>query len=79
MILIVTPNFVFYKEDVCSAGMNNILAKAKTVIHLAAIVGAPACDKNPKEAYRTNVEGTKNIVSFLSPEQRLLYPNTNSG
>lgn len=48
------------------------------VIPLAAIVGAPACDKNKKLATEINFEQIKNIVDNLSEKQKLIMPNTNS-
>jgi nucleoside-diphosphate-sugar epimerase len=37
------------------------------VIHLAAVVGYVGCDDKPKEAYKTNIEGTKNVLSLDKP------------
>jgi len=37
------------------------------IIHLAAIVGLDAYDKNPSLAEKVNVEGTKNILSLGKP------------
>ena len=48
------------------------------VIHLASIVGAPACKKNPALANEVNIDGTKNIVDQLSKEQILLFASTGS-
>ena len=49
------------------------------IIHLAAIVGAPACDLDPQRATTTNLDATKLILSLRKPEQKILFPCTNSG
>lgn len=56
-----------------------MINQADVVFHLAAWVGAPLCDKDHKEAYRVNTEATKWLVDQLSPNQRLIFPCTNSG
>jgi nucleoside-diphosphate-sugar epimerase len=71
---------MIYDTDVRSyREMERLVAKADIIIPLAAIVGMPACDKNPQEAIDVNTESIRRLVKMLSPEQRLIYPNTNSG
>ncbi len=55
------------------------IKKHDIIIPLAAIVGAPACDKNPKLAELVNLDANINIIKNTSPKQLVLYPNTNSG
>lgn len=56
------------------------LAKdADIVIPLAALVGAPLCDKDPIAATSTNLDAVKMLLDMLGPDQWVLLPNTNSG
>jgi nucleoside-diphosphate-sugar epimerase len=48
------------------------------IIPLAAIVGMPACEKNPEMTIKVNYEQVKNIVEYSSKEQIIILPNTNS-
>jgi len=49
------------------------------IIPLAAIVGAPACDKDPESARAINLEAIKMILKLRQPYQKIIYPDTNSG
>lgn len=52
--------------------------RADAVMHLAAIVGYPACAADPTTAETTNVGGTKTIVDAIAPSQMLIYASTGS-
>ena len=56
-----------------------LLAKADVVIPLAALVGAPICDKNPIDAKSLNLDAQMMLFDHLSRDQRVLMPITNSG
>jgi nucleoside-diphosphate-sugar epimerase len=56
-----------------------LLAKADIVIPLAALVGAPLCNKDPIGATSTNLDAIKLMVRLMSADQRILVPITNSG
>ncbi len=64
--LATNPNFTFVKgditkrDDVRKVMLDN--GKIEGIIHLAAIVGAPDCEKNPSYAANVNIEGAKNIL-----------------
>lgn len=74
------PNFRFINGDVCNeSALKEQIEKADIIIPLAAIVGAPACDKNPVLAKLLNYDSILHILKCTSPSQIILYPNTNSG
>ena len=59
---------------------NTYVQEADMVVPLAAIVGAPACDAALEEdVEETNIYAVTRLVDRLAQEQRVLYPNSNSG
>lgn len=52
---------------------------ADYAIPLACLVGAPLCEQRPAEAQAINADAVKMIVDMSRPDQKILYPNTNSG
>jgi nucleoside-diphosphate-sugar epimerase len=58
--------------------MNKCLSKADIIIPLAAIVGAPACDKDKLLAKSINKESMVWLFKSLSKSQRVIMPTTNS-
>ena len=74
------PDFDFIKGDVRDESvMRRALRKADAVVHLAAIVGASACDRDPAQATSVNLDAVKLLNRLRSPEQLVVFPNTNSG
>jgi nucleoside-diphosphate-sugar epimerase len=59
--------------------MRRLLAKADVVIPLAALVGAPLCNRDPIAATTTNRDAIAMMTKMLSRDQRILMPITNSG
>ena len=49
------------------------------IIPLAALVGFPLCDQDPRSAVEINYEVNQWIADNKRPEQRVVYPCTNSG
>lgn len=47
-------------------------------VHLAALVGYPACDANPELAERTNVAAVKTLVEHLPSNHKLVFASTGS-
>jgi len=57
------PNFKFYKKDIRNIEtIVSLLNDVEAVIHLAAIVGDPACAKQPQLAISTNLDGSINLL-----------------
>tara|TARA_B100000767_G_scaffold273878_1_gene305285 strand:- start:784 stop:1716 length:933 start_codon:yes stop_codon:yes gene_type:complete len=72
-------NFQFVKGDVRSSADLSAATKNKDIIiHLAAIVGYPACSGDPKLATNVNVQGTRNLLKNSSKNQTIFYASTGS-
>ena len=69
--------FHLHKIDICDPEVEPILKSADAVIHLAGIVGYPACEREPDLAYRVNVEGTNRVID-ASVGKPLVYASTGS-
>ena len=73
-------NFNFVYGDVRDySKLSNCVAKSDVIIPLAAIVGFPACDRDKQLATAINYYQIKDILKNTSKDQRILFPNTNSG
>ena len=59
--------------------MRRLLGSADVVVHLAAVVGAAACDRDPTLATGVNRESVRLLCRLRSPNQLVIFPNTNSG
>jgi nucleoside-diphosphate-sugar epimerase len=72
-------NFSLVFGDVRDEGlMKGLISKADVIIPLAAIVGAPACDKDPVLAQTINKDSILWLLQKLSPAQQIIMPTTNS-
>lgn len=73
------PKLTLLKGDVRDeVMMGKLVPKHDWVLHLAAIVGYPACAADPFRATTTNVEGTRNILQAMSANQRFIFASTGS-
>lgn len=73
-------NFTVIRGDCRDKEMlGKALRGADIVIHLAALVGAPLCNKDPIAAQTTNYDAVKLLLSLRSKEQKILFPCSNSG
>ena len=58
------PRFSFVDGDVCDrARLAEAAQGCDAIVHLAAVVGFPACRKFPDDAQSTNVEGSRNVAA----------------
>ncbi|MDO8509327.1 MAG: NAD-dependent epimerase/dehydratase [Nanoarchaeota archaeon] len=73
-------NFNFIYGDARNKQLlERVVPKFDVIIPLAAIVGMPACDLKPLEAVSTNRDAVFLINEVRRADQKLIYPNTNSG
>ncbi len=78
--LCANPDFTFQKGDVRDeAVMKEALRSADVIIHLAAIVGASACERDPLLATSVNFDAVRLLKRLRGAQQLVIYPNTNSG
>jgi nucleoside-diphosphate-sugar epimerase len=78
--LCANPQFEFnYGDARDEATMRKLVAQADVIIPLAAVVGAPACDRDPSFARSVNLDAIRSIKRIRSPRQLVVYPTTNSG
>jgi len=71
-------NLTIIKGDVTDPDeLAEVVRQNDAVIHLAAIVGYPACSKEPEVAKQVNVEGTRNVMNAVT-NQRVIYASTGS-
>ena len=72
-------NFNFILGDVRDKEfLQSLVREHDVIIPLAAIVGMPACEKNPQLATDVNYNQIAHIVGILKNNQKLILPNTNS-
>lgn len=74
------PKFDFVFGDARDeALLAKTVAKADVLIPLAAVVGAPACVRDPITARSLNFDAIALLNRLRSKQQLVVYPNTNSG
>jgi nucleoside-diphosphate-sugar epimerase len=61
------------------AVLRPLLKRADILVPLAALVGAPLCDRDQVGAETTNLGAIRTALELMSREQRVLVPTTNSG
>jgi nucleoside-diphosphate-sugar epimerase len=75
-----SKNFKFILGDVRKIScIKKMIRKQDFIFPLAALVGAPLCEKFKKNTIETNVNSIKNLIKYLKFGQKIIYPTTNSG
>lgn len=59
-------------------GVQKALERVDAIVHLAAIVGYPACKKEPQVAQATNVDGTRMLLNLRKRDQKFVFASTGS-
>ncbi|WP_298271471.1 NAD(P)-dependent oxidoreductase [Geobacter sp.] len=78
--LCANPDFDFVPGDARDESvMRKLVSTADVIIPLAAIVGAPACDRDPLMARTVNLDAVQLVLKLRTPSQLVVYPTTNSG
>ena len=73
------PNFNFVLGDVTNEStLKPLVESHDVIIPLAAIVGMPACKSQPELTVKVNYEQVKNITKWVTKNQMVMIPNTNS-
>lgn len=78
--LMINKNFNFIRKNVKDLTLlKKLIQKNDIIIPLAGLVGAPLCEKYPKEAKIINYDHILNVLRFCSKKQKIIYLTTNSG
>ena len=73
-------NFELICDDVRKKSlMKKLVKKHDFIIPLAALVGAPLCEKFKKDAVSTNLGTIKTLCEIVTRKNKLIYLTTNSG
>ena len=74
------PDFTFIKGDVRNVAlMTKLMKDADIIIPLAALVGFPVCEEDPRGAQEINHDVNTWIATTKRSDQKVIYPCTNSG
>jgi len=74
------PGFDVVNGDARAEGvLKPLVARADVIVPLDAVVGAPACSRDPLAATSTNRDAIATLCRMASRAQRIIMPITNSG
>ena len=78
--IVMNNNFNFIKTDVRDLNAyRHFFNECDVYIPLAALVGAPLCEKKQDDAWAINYQIIEETIKLLPDSVRIIYPNTNSG
>jgi nucleoside-diphosphate-sugar epimerase len=78
--LCANKNFSFFLGDTRNEKLlRELMGNSDIIVPLAAVVGAPACDRDPIMAQTVNLDAIRMINRLRSKNQLIIYPTTNSG
>tara|TARA_X000001036_G_scaffold428916_1_gene459365 strand:- start:368 stop:1306 length:939 start_codon:yes stop_codon:yes gene_type:complete len=73
-------NFKLICDDIRKVSlMKKLIKQHDFIIPLAALVGAPLCEKFKKEALSTNLGSIKTLCNLAKKKNKIIYLTTNSG
>ncbi len=73
-------NFKLIIKDIRNESlMKKLIKKHDYIIPLAALVGAPLCEKFKKDAISTNLNSIKTLCKLVTKKNKIIYLTTNSG
>jgi nucleoside-diphosphate-sugar epimerase len=73
------PNLEIAMGDIRDKALvKRLVTEHEVIIPLAAIVGAPACNRDATAAESVNLEAALHIISVASKDQKIVMPTTNS-
>ena len=74
------PNFEIVRGDIRDKEiMQDLMKSADVIIPLAALVGAPLCDKYKKDAISTNLKSIKTLRKIVTSKNKIIFLTSNSG
>lgn len=74
------PNFNIIRGDCRDKKiLQRAMSEVDIIIPLAALVGAPLCKADEIGAESTNLGAIKTLLALRKPNQKIIYPTTNSG
>jgi nucleoside-diphosphate-sugar epimerase len=72
------PKFTAHRASVTDAKTKELLRDCDALVHLAAVVGATACEQQPQFAAKLMRDGTRQLLDWAGGK-KVVYPMTDAG